>query len=274
MRCIRITRSIRAWPEWIKSLLHGFRLLALGRPGQAQWPLRVFILQLGGLLRNGFSSRLERECLACGWKGFRFLPDWNRDGIVQDTVCPWCGSFSRYHLYFYWLRGLLSRQNGEYRYAHILEVAPKPCSTRFFKRVAPKSTYFTCDLNSSLAMSFHDIRSLGFTDEIFHVVLCSHVLEHVLDDITAMNELYRVIRRGGLAIIQVPVDWSLTKTQEYFKPRNDEDGHVRQYGQDYPERLMSAGFRVDIFDVDEKLTPEAQVRHGIKSNRLVIAFKD
>ena len=36
--------------------------------------------------------------------------------------------------------------------------------------------------------------------------MCNHVLEHVQDDRKVMKEFYRVIKKGGWGIFQVPID--------------------------------------------------------------------
>lgn len=269
-----IDHWIRSWPEWLKTPLHAFRLLAQGMLRQAQWPFIAFLLQIGTLIANAVSAKCERECLACGWTGWRFLPDWSMDKIVQDTLCPRCGSFSRYHLYFWWLRQFLNMQPGELLRIRILEVAPKPCSIRFFRQSVCNGGYHSCDLTSSLAMSKQDITYLGYRDKVFDLVLCSHVLEHVFKDVIGISELYRVTRHGGVGLIQVPVDWNLTKSQEYSKPKPEEDSHVRRYGQDYLQRLESVGFRIEVFYMNEQMDVATQLRYGIKPERLVIAYKD
>jgi ubiquinone/menaquinone biosynthesis C-methylase UbiE len=47
---------------------------------------------------------------------------------------------------------------------------------------------------------------LGFPDESFDAVLALHVLDAVADQRRALAELYRVLRRRGSAVLQVPVD--------------------------------------------------------------------
>ena len=49
-----------------------------------------------------------------------------------------------------------------------------------------------------------DITDLPFTDECFDLILCSHVLEHVHDDRSAMRELYRVLAPGGIVVFETP----------------------------------------------------------------------
>jgi len=68
-----------------------------------------------------------------------------------------------------------------------------------------------------------------------------------------MRELYRVLKPGGWAILQVPLDSSrattfedpaVTDARERERLFGQSD-HVRVYGRDYPARLQEAGFRVN-----------------------------
>jgi ubiquinone/menaquinone biosynthesis C-methylase UbiE len=43
-----------------------------------------------------------------------------------------------------------------------------------------------------------DICDLPFEDNQYDVILCNHVLEHIPDDTKAMQELYRVLKPGGI----------------------------------------------------------------------------
>ena len=75
-----------------------------------------------------------------------------------------------------------------------------------------------------------DATAMPFGDGMFDRVIAAEVLEHVLDDQRAMNELARVLRPGGLAAITVPsflperVCWALS-TEYHEVP----GGHVRIY---------------------------------------------
>ncbi|MFQ3577028.1 MAG: class I SAM-dependent methyltransferase [Cytophagales bacterium] len=50
----------------------------------------------------------------------------------------------------------------------------------------------------------------------FDGIICNHVLEHIPDDIAAMNEMYRLLKPGGIALITVPIDESKIETYENF----------------------------------------------------------
>ena len=107
----------------------------------------------------------------------------------------------------------------------------------------------------------------------FHVIICHRVLEHVLDDATAMSELFRVLVPGGVLSVSVPQSMQLAKTCEWDIPDETHHGHVRHYGADFKDRLTNAGFRV----IDERwLLDQAEDR--LKENnafplRMYLAYK-
>lgn len=47
---------------------------------------------------------------------------------------------------------------------------------------------------------------LPFKEDSFDGIACSHVLEHVPDDLILIKELHRVLRPGGIAVILVPIN--------------------------------------------------------------------
>lgn len=58
--------------------------------------------------------------------------------------------------------------------------------------------------NGNLSIEQDNLLHLKFDDEIFDLVLCSEVLEHIDDDIRAAKEIYRVLKKDGSAFITVP----------------------------------------------------------------------
>jgi ubiquinone/menaquinone biosynthesis C-methylase UbiE len=97
-----------------------------------------------------------------------------------------------------------------------------------------------------------DITDVKFGNNFFDVILCSHVLEHIPDDLKAMSELYRVLRPGGTAILQVPLGKNMSTTYEDFSITTPagrakafwSEEHVRIYGSDFKDRLKSVGFKI------------------------------
>jgi SAM-dependent methyltransferase len=75
-----------------------------------------------------------------------------------------------------------------------------------------------------------DATAMPFADGCFDRVIAAEILEHILDDQRAMNELARVLKPGGRAAVTVPswlperVCWALS--EDYH---NTPGGHVRIY---------------------------------------------
>jgi SAM-dependent methyltransferase len=91
-----------------------------------------------------------------------------------------------------------------------------------------------------------DATAMPFEDGAFDRVIAAEVLEHVLDDQQAMNELARVLRPGGLAAVTVPswlperICWALS--EEYHQAPG---GHVRIYTRvELEAKLARAGLCV------------------------------
>lgn len=61
------------------------------------------------------------------------------------------------------------------------------------------------DLDAASVLVCADARRLPFASRMFDFIYCSHVLEHIPDDRTAMRELQRVLRPGGMAMILTPL---------------------------------------------------------------------
>jgi len=118
-----------------------------------------------------------------------------------------------------------------------------------------------------------DIVALPFHNGVFDVVYCGHVLEHVTDDRKAMREVYRVLNRGGWAVLQVPVtaektieDPSVSDPEERMRLFGHPD-HVRCYGPDYVQRLAESGFQVRRYATQDIVTGRWAVKMGIPRGR-------
>jgi SAM-dependent methyltransferase len=185
------------------------------------------------------------HCPCCGGSYSRFLAV---GSPARAAACPRCNSLERQRLLYVYL---LERTNLFEDRLRVLHLAPEDCLQPRLARQA-NLDYLSADLAAGSAMAAVDITSTAFADDAFDVILCSHVLEHVADDRRAMRELYRVLRPGGWAILQVPLDASRETTFEDATVTAAADrqrlfgqwDHVRVYGRDYPARLREAGFRV------------------------------
>lgn len=73
-----------------------------------------------------------------------------------------------------------------------------------------------------------NLEALPFRDDFFDVVICSEVLEHVVDVEACLSELYRVLKPEGIAMISVPRFWP-EKLCWFLSDayHQNEGGHVR-----------------------------------------------
>lgn len=163
----------------------------------------------------------------------------------------------------------------------VLHFAPEQA---FYKRFRNQKNleYTTTDLFSPLADVKADICDLPFGDNSFDTILCNHVLEHIPDDTKAMQELYRVLKPGGMAILQIPQDLrreitfeddSITDPKERTKIFGQYD-HVRVYGRDYFDKLRSIGFTVKEEDYTTKFSPEDIEKYCLMKGEIIpVCFK-
>ena len=152
----------------------------------------------------------------------------------------------------------------------VLHVAPEQAFYKRFKN-QKNLTYITTDLYSPLADVKADLCALPFEDNSFDVIFCNHVLEHIPDDAQAMRELYRVMKKGGWGIFQVPQDINRAHTFEDDTITDPAErtrifgqyDHVRVYGLDYFDRLRQVGFEVEEIVYSTHFTAEEIERYRI-----------
>ena len=137
--------------------------------------------------------------------------------------------------------------------------------------------YVTTDLQESHVSLNSDIQNLPFKDNLFDIVICSHVLEHIPNDQKGMMEIFRVLKKDGWAILQVPLnedlevtyeDPSITSPLERLKHFGQED-HVRIYGRDYYKRLEQAGFDVKKDNFAKTLPKDNIRRYGLMEHEII-----
>jgi ubiquinone/menaquinone biosynthesis C-methylase UbiE len=156
----------------------------------------------------------------------------------------------------------------------LLHVAPEKVFYDIFRN-QENINYLTADLNDKPhhVMEKMDIQDIQYPDNTFDFIYCSHVLEHVPDDRKAIDELYRVLKPNGKALIMVPLNRSLDKTledQSYNTPElrlkhYHQSDHLRYYGPDFTDKLEDAGFKILLDEIEfiENIDEEDIKKYGI-----------
>jgi len=208
------------------------------------------------------------ECPVCEHSFRKFLPyGYTKQTGRDNALCPRCLSLERHRLMYLYLK---EKTDFFTKNLKVLHIAPEQCFYKRF-RALENLDYTTGDLESPIADVHFDVQAIPFSDETYDVVICNHVLEHVDDDTKAMSEIYRVLKPGGFAILQVPQDADAEKTYEdptITDPSEREKhflqkDHVRLYGLDYAERLSSVGFKVTADTYLNNFPEETAKRFGL-----------
>ena len=196
------------------------------------------------------------QCTVCEKKFRKFLPYGTHQR--SNVLCPNCLSLERHR--FMWLY-LKNKSTFFTKSQTVLHIAPEQCFLKRFKKLSHLK-YTTADLISPIADLKMDMHHMPFEDNKYDVLFANHVLEHVDNPEQCMKEALRVLKPGGFAIMQVPIDFSRTITLEDPSIVSPEDrekhywqkDHLRLFGTDYGTRLENAGFKVDYIKTSDLLS--------------------
>ena len=208
------------------------------------------------------------ECPICRKSFKKFFP-YGREAR-DNALCTNCLSLERHRLIYLYLK----RETSIFtKNTQVLHIAPEACLIDIFKK-SDNIEYTSADLYSPLADIKMDIHNMPLDDNNFDFILCNHVLEHVENDIKALSEIKRVLKKGGRAIVQVPFyhpipdktieDNSITSKADREKIYGQDD-HVRKYGKDYYKRLKEVGFKTMVVNQNKFLSNSEQKKYGLDS---------
>lgn len=190
----------------------------------------------------------------------------------NEYSCPHCGASDRERFYALYLQNFFLK---EYKAENIKMVhfAPEASLRNFFKNLS-FNEYRTADLMMDGVDDKADLTDLNlYESNYFDFFICSHMLEHILDDIKAMEELYRILKPGGTGILVVPILEGLNEIYEDSSVITEEDrllhfwqeDHVRMYNKDgYLKRLKNVGFNIHQYNItnfSKKTFDETAITH-------------
>lgn len=214
------------------------------------------------------------ECPVCERSFSKFLSYGSEVAHRENVLCPYDLTLERHRLMWIYLKNqtdFFTKKD-----LSVLHIAPEQCFHSLFKKQS-NLNYLTADLVSPIADMHFDLHDIPLEDNRFEVVFCNHVMEHVTDPIRCMSELYRVMKPGGWAIMQVPQDFTrettyedptITSLQDREKHYWQKD-HVRLFGKDYPMWLEKAGFKVESFDPKEHISAALITRYRIAPSEIL-----
>jgi SAM-dependent methyltransferase len=236
--------------------------------------LRPFFVSIYFGLRGFFYRGKEVYCPCCERSYRKFLPY----GIIgekprDDAQCPKCGSVERHRMLWLYLKKNLENHDVQLK---ILHIAPENILQSKMKHMK-NIEYVSADIDSPLAMVKMDITDIDSADNSFDVILCSHVLEYVFDDMKALAEFKRILKPEGYAILQSKIEQNRDKTfedreadtsQKKMDVFGQPDLH-RIYGKDFIDRLQSSGFEICVEKYGDILSLKDRNKFGIKSGEYI-----
>ncbi len=203
-------------------------------------------------LFGNFNQEQMINCNFCGRDFLRLTPDHS-----EFLGCPGCGAVARERTVYQALLHELDRpeaivtRNPHLAGLRLLEFSPRNYS---YRRRIYRST-FAEYLASDFDLSAHqgDIKvDLTRPTDIepiagsFDVVICAHVLEHVFDYRTAIVHLAKLIKPGGLVLLQVPVLESRYTNITWDEFHGDNTRVYHRFGFDLAEELEKVFTEVKI----------------------------
>ena len=182
----------------------------------------------------------KHQCTICNKKLRTFITLENK-----DLMCPFCGSLARTRRLWALLNSNKSL-NG-----NVLHFSPSRNIYRLLKKTQAINYYSTDFTDAFLADYKFDITSINQSDKKFDLIICYHILEHIIEDKKAMTELYRVLKPNGVIYIQTPFkegdiyeDYSIVSPEKRIQHFGQED-HIRIYSVDgLKNRLEDCDFNV------------------------------
>ena len=200
---------------------------------------KVACLKVINLMRSKIYKGNAVVCDICKWKGKQFF----------KGKCPNCNSLPRTRLIPFSLRHFkiiegelkilhIAPNLNEYHYILNNFVAIKKYDRLNIKRVFPHINLV------------QDITKSDIKDETYDLVIVWHVFEHIVEDVSAALEIYRILKPNGNLLMSVPIypvrsettfEDSSIKYEDYEEIHGHDD-HCRSCGLDYYKRFETVGF--------------------------------
>jgi len=228
---------------------------------------------------------IKDVCSLCGWTGIFFK---NHNSIRETYLCNKCKSSLRYREQ---AKMILSKFNKGKNYLTLEDLITsgelEKCTIYEPGIIGPFRKYLSRLPNYTNSYywpgiqpgEFHNhvrcenLGKLTFSNNVFHLVISSDILEHVRHPIQAFEEIYRILKPGGSHIFTVPILWPLDKkTTARVDTSSEVDKHILKphyhgspidpegslvytdFGMDILTMLASVGFSTEYRGISYNIT--------------------
>ena len=236
----------------------------------------------GKISRNALPKRCQ--CNVCNRKFHNYRVHGNHSelSLEYETLgmgrrisdCPYCGAPDKHRILLWVLKNKTRILNSK---CSVLHFAPEhTIRNELIKNV--EMNYVSGDLEPGRADRVVDMTCMPFDDNSFDYVIASMVLEHISDENKGLQEIYRVLKPNGVAVLTVPIvkgrkcfeDASIVSASDRLRLFGQED-HVRLYGDDLKAHFSNLWTgSVKIERIEEDLSRRELKRLGAEGKLPVI----
>jgi SAM-dependent methyltransferase len=163
------------------------------------------------------------RCEICHGEEFRAGPKRRMGANGQAPACVRCGSLERHRI----ARSILVALNrdDDFRPYRVIQFSDDPTLDRSWFAEVERSQYGGA--NSI------DVQDIPRPDGAYDFIMCSHVVEHVVDYRCAITELVRILSDRGLMLLAYPLPVTRTVTDDWGYPDPIKHDHYRVIGRDF-----------------------------------------
>jgi len=241
---------------------------------------------------NGLGSK--KKCYICG-KTFSYFTKFGKgsqglsvfqkriNGVGSDIDnfgCMFCGCHDRErHLFMFFDK---RRFWENMKNKKILHFAPELHLSRKISEQLPLE-YVKADLApSNKDIKKIDATAIPFNNDTFDFLIANHILEHIPHYSKALSEFYRILKPGGIAILQTPYSRLLKNNFEDDGINSDElrlffygqEDHVRVFGEhQFLKSIEDVGFRLQIMKHEDYFDEISSYYYGVSANEDLIMVK-
>lgn len=182
---------------------------------------------------------------------------------LDSFICRVCGAQDKARLYALYIRRKLAEKNhvSPIKLVHFAPESGIPNLLKWDSRIDYRSAdLFRKDVDDCI-----DLTSMKpYLDSSFDAFICSHILEHVEDDQSALKELYRILRPGGWGILMVPILLSIDEVYEDSSKQTESERYIHFGLEDHLRVYSKNGFLKRVREVGFSVTEYGAEYFGLK----------
>lgn len=159
-------------------------------------------------------------------------------------ICPKCKSLPRHREAYEFIKTLPDDKTKK-----CLGISTEACNAKILEN--------KFDFTNTRVEDGYDLTKMPLENDSVDIIYACHVLEHIKEESTAMQEMARVLKTGGFAILLFPTTSKLEtdysgQVWEYRGDPERKSIHFRKYGYDSIRRFLENGFsRVDVIHINK-----------------------